>query len=254
MELITTENIYPDSLKPKEQETFGDELYGLHELIFCSGNKEIFLRYTVFSPARRTKITVYRNTIGRLVGYFAIHHFHLRVAGERAIIMRGEGGFLEEYRHHHSSQRLILKEVVLLRIRHPFAPLYTLSCFISPVMYYVAVKDCYRLYPNRRLTTPERIFTIMQQLSEEFQLAEMDERYPYMRNVGWVVRYSAEKMASLSRTANKDIRFFLEQNPRYHEGYGLLTMMPVTTLNVVLSAINFLLSLLGIKFKFRSKS
>src|SRR6185312_9444529 len=67
----------------------------------------------------------------------------------------------------------------------------------------------------------------MKQLAESFHLEVVDRARPLVRIVGWRTRDSDVEQAYWLQCDKPAARFFLDQNPDYGEGHGLLTLVPL---------------------------
>lgn len=231
-------------LKNKLDQLIGS-LYELHCKIFDGVDKNTFVHYVIFPTANYTKIYLFHNLKGELIGYFAFHYFEKKIEQKSVVVLRGEAGILPAYRRRHNVIAVIIKVGLITKLRFLFREIYVLGCFVHPVMYYSAAKNAYRLYPNYRYVTPRRIEKLMLLLAKEFHLQEIDEETPFVRNIGWITKESELDRQRLLKSKKKEIQYYLEQNPNYEKGYGLETFIPLSFINVLLMSYNFIISYFG---------
>jgi CRP-like cAMP-binding protein len=68
----------------------------------------------------------------------------------------------------------------------------------------------------------------MDDMADEFGLARVDEQNPLVRKVGWKTRDTGAERAYWQHCDRPSARFFVQANPGYSEGHGLLTLVPLT--------------------------
>ena len=231
-----------------------ESLYTVHCKIFDGVDKNTFIHYVIFPTAKYTKIHLFKNTQGELVGYFALHHFEKQIGQKKVIVLRGETGILPEYRRNHNVITVIIKEGVMSKLLYLFREVYVLGCFVHPIVYYSIAKNAYRIYPNYRYKTPQKISSLMFELAKEFHLKEIDETRPFVRDIGWITKESDVDRGRLRESKKKELQFYLEQNPHYEKGYGLETFIPLSLINVLFTAYNFIISHFGFNFRIYAKN
>jgi len=230
-----------------------ESLYSLHCKIFDGVDRNTFIHYVISPTAKHTKIHMFKNIEGELVGYFSFHHFEKKINQKRIIVLRGEAGILPDYRRKHNVIAEIIKDSLLSKLRYMFREVYVLDSFVHPVIYYSAAKNAYRLYPNYRYKTPQRIETLMLKLAPEFYLTEIDKNAPFVRDIGWITKESDVDRRRLKNSKKKEIQFYLEQVPNYDKGFGLETFIPLSLVNVLLMSYNFIISHFGLNIRMYAK-
>ncbi len=68
----------------------------------------------------------------------------------------------------------------------------------------------------------------MEELAAEFGLEKVDAARPLVRKVGWKTRETEAEREYWQHCDKPAARFFIEANPGYVEGHGLVTVVPVT--------------------------
>jgi hypothetical protein len=231
-----------------------ESLYTVHCKIFDGVDKNNFIHYVIFPEANYTKIHLFKNTKGELVGYFSFHHFEKQIGPKKVIILRGEAGILPEYRRKHNVITEIIKDGLISKLRYFFREVYVLGCFVHPIMYYSIAKNAYRVYPNYRYETPQKIKMLMFELAKEFHLKKIDENTPFVREIGWITKESDVDRQRLRNSEKKEIQFYLEQNPNYGKGFGLEILIPLSFSNLLFIAYNFTISHFGLDLRVHAKN
>jgi CRP-like cAMP-binding protein len=224
---VRSEVVVPSSLQGPEREAFIDALYAVHASIFDGVDRDAFVHYVVDSPAEQTRIQVHRDQSGRIVGYFAFHMFRRDVRGQASMILRAESGILREFRGGASSLRFGFGEGIRHAARSSGMPIYYLGCLVHPTSYHMFCKYLHPVWPSLESPPDAALRALMSELGDSFGLERVGED-PLVRHVGWRTRDTEAERAFWQRCDKPDIRYYVEQNPGYGEGHGLLTLVRVT--------------------------
>ncbi|WP_338872323.1 cyclic nucleotide-binding domain-containing protein [Myxococcus stipitatus] len=230
--ITSTEVVVPQSLSAEARRRLTDALYAVHQEIFDGVERDCFARYVVDSTAEHTWIQLHRNEAGLLVGYFALHVFEKKLNGVITAVFRAEAGSLRAYRGSNLSPRLALSLVVKYLLRHPGRPAYYLGALVHPSSYTLLTKYCGEVWPRREHPIPAELRGFIDELGSAFGLARVDPENPLLRQVGWRTRESEAERDYWRQCDRPSARFFLETNPGYTQGHGLLTLIPATLANI----------------------
>lgn len=225
--ITRTSVVDPSALDPSACEAFIDELYAVQCVIFDGVSRDDFARYVVRSPAARTRIEVYRAGPD-VVGYAAMHMFDCEVAGRRSTVVRCEVGLLREYRGQTRFARFFIRETLGLLLRAPGRPIFGLSCATSPGTYRTLARHAHEVWPHWSRETPPSLVALMDELAAKFHLHPVDADRPGVYHVGWQTRESEAEVLRWRTSPNLASRFYLERNPGYGEGHGLLVLVPMS--------------------------
>ncbi|NTX63172.1 cyclic nucleotide-binding domain-containing protein [Myxococcus sp. CA051A] len=231
--IASTEVVIPQSLSAEQRRHLTDALYAVHQEIFEGVTKEGFARYVVESTAEHTWIQLHRNEEGALVGYFALHVFEKQLGGVTTAVFRAEAGSLRAYRGGNTNTRFGLFHMLKYLLRHPGRPAYYLGALVHPSSYALFAKYCTELWPRREQPIPSPLRAFLDELGSEFGLARVDPTNPLLRQVGWCTRDSEVERDYWRQCDKLSARYFIEANPGYAQGHGLLTLAPVTRANIV---------------------
>ena len=112
---------------------------------------------------------------------------------------------------------------------HPTRPILYLGMLLHPTSYLFFTKYGGDIWPNYKRTMPPEISTLLADLSTTFGLTATQPENPFAVYVG-VSTQETEEEGLYWRTCDKPYaRFFVQSNPHYSAGYGLLTLMPFST-------------------------
>lgn len=223
-----SEVIHLDTYPADQKAPLTDELYDTHIQIFKGVDKEQFAKYVVYSKAQHNWIKVFRNRGDAVVGYTTVHIFEVELQGATVAVFRMEAGLLRNYRGGGSPRSFIMKQVLKYALKHPRRKLFTLSTLVHPSSYLVLAGTAPTIYPHPDYEPPQHIQELIFRLADEFELEAVEGGGPYTRKVGWITEQLPRETAFWKNNPRKLVQFFLEMNPGYTEGDGLLTVIPVT--------------------------
>jgi CRP-like cAMP-binding protein/uncharacterized protein (DUF2236 family)/bacterioferritin-associated ferredoxin len=227
MPRTTYELLVPETLDAKAHASLVDALYRVHCEIFDGVSRDNFVHYVIDSPADHTQVLVHRNEQREVVGYFALHQFRRSVRGQPVLILRAEMGSLREYRGQANNLQFGVREIGRIVASNRGMPMYLLGCLVHPSSYYYLAKYAVRMWPHHAQRPDADLLGLMCELGDSFGLEPVGDD-PLVRKVGWRTRDSAAERAFWQRYDKPDVRFYVEQNPGYVEGNGLLTLVPLT--------------------------
>ena len=95
-------------------------------------------------------------------------------------------------------------------------------------------------YPRADTPIPGRIKTFILELAKIFHLEPVDKQDPLVRQVGWITKESAEDRGFWRNHTHPTVNFYVETNPGYVNGNGLLTLVPLTFGNIFMSLTRFM--------------
>lgn len=231
--ITRTEVIRPHALSTEARRQLIDSLYAVHQRIFDGVERESFARYVVESKAEHTWLLLHRNESGELVGYFALHLFEKRLDGKPQAVFRAEAGSLRAYRGGNVNARFWMERVARYVLKHPGRRVFYMGSLVHPSSYSLFARHCGEVWPRREQETPPELLSFMDTLATEFGLEKVDEARPLVRRVGWRTRESEMEREYWSHCDKPEVRYFLEANPGYGEGHGLVTVVPITLENLL---------------------
>lgn len=173
------------------------------------------------------------------IGYCAVHRFNKFIFGRSCVIFRAEAGILREYRGRSQTLWFGFSEAIKYRIKHPFCELYYLGSFVHPSVFYMFSRYFNEYYPRADNPVPERIKALMLELANMFHIEPADKQNLLVRQVGWRTKESAEDRRYWQHHRNPTVKFYIQTNPGYLNGKGLLILVPLTFGNILISLLRF---------------
>ena len=224
--------VVPKKLEPATRQEFIDALYKVHCEVFDGVTRDSFAKYVVESKAEHTWINVHRNQAGEIVGYFALHIFERELAGQLSAIFRAEAGTMRAYRGGNTNMRFALKLGLPYLLRHLGRRAYYLGSLVHPSSYCLFAKHFDVIWPSIRHPPPAAVLSFMDELANSFGLERVTADNPLTRQVHWITRDSEVERHYWRQCDKPAARFFIEANPGYGEGDGLVTLVRVDAHNL----------------------
>lgn len=224
--------VVPNKLEPAARQGFIDALYQVHCQVFDGVTRDSFAKYVVESKAEQTWINVHRNDAGEIVGYFALHIFERELGGQASAIFRAEAGTLRTYRGGNTNTRFGLKLALPYLLRYPGRRVYYLGSLVHPSSYCLFARLFDVVWPSARHPPPPAVLAFMDELADSFGLERVTPDNPLTRQVHWITRDTEVERHYWRQCEKPAARFFIEANPGYGEGDGLVTLVRVDAHNL----------------------
>lgn len=245
---VHAEIVDPHAMSRDAREAFTDELFVAHCAIFSGVDRPTFAKYVVDSPAERTRIQVFRAE-GRIVGYAAYHVFEREVDGQPCLVVRGEVGLMPAYRRGTRFGTFFLRETLrVLRTRRG-RPVWGLSCATNPATYRTLYRHNDQVWPCPDRATPRPLQGLMDTLAEQFGLVPVEGAHPGVFHVGWKTRQDEAETRQWEHCEEPASRLYVERNPGYTKGHGMLILIPVTTTGMIRAGLRLTLTQLRRRFR-----
>lgn len=245
---VQSQIIDPSALPVAAREAFATQLYATHCRIFAGVSYEAFVHYVVDSPARRTRIQVFRDG-SEIVGYAAFHVFECEHDGRACVVLRTEVGLLPAYRRGTRMGKFLVRETIGALYRHRGTPVYGLSCATNPASYRTIARHCEQVWPHWERPTPAAVSGLMTSLATQFQLAAVEGAEPGIYHVGWKTLGGEHDLHHWRSTSDPASRLYIERNPGYPEGHGMLIVVPLSASSIARTALRLLANQVQRKWK-----
>lgn len=230
--------IDPSTLSAQETGALVSSLYAVHCEIFDGVSRDEFERYVVRSKAEQTRIQVSYGEDGDIAGYIAAHAFRRKLGDELVTINRAEAGLRRPYRGNGSPASFLFSWLLKKRWEFPGAQYY-LGCLVHPSSYAGFARAAATLWPAPGVDLPDDLRALMLDLAEEFHLPAVDPQRPLVRQVGWITRDTEVERHYWQSCDLPAPRFYVEQNPTYGQGHGLLTLVPLDAASLTRATVNW---------------
>lgn len=238
-EPLQIEAIRPERLSEEECSSFMRQLFHLHEFIFTGVDEKSFVKKLFRREAVWNKIRIFKTRTGQWVGYCGVHLLQLMIDGQPIALFRSEAGILCPYRGQALTFRSIFGQIILHKILHPWQKTYFLCTLVHPSSFYLLQKYFHHLHPQtgKPVDSEEEIFShrLAERLGEHLL-----PNQPKLCDVGWITIDEPDETAYWQSHDNPHVRYFLQHNPDYPKGIGLITLVPLTWWNTIRTGVNYL--------------
>lgn len=232
MTLTADAPVDPSALAPLARKALAHTLFhALQDRIFRGVDFPAFQKMVVDSPAR-TRIQILRKD-GQPVGYTAVHVYDWMLDGTPTLIMRCETGLLPEHRGQSAIGAFFAAEIARLCARHPFRRKLFFACPVHPSSFLTLTRNAPGGWPRPGLPVPPEVSRQMELLADAFGLPTTPAADPHVRQVGWITRQTADEARHWANHPAPEVKLYLERNPGYTEGRGLMVLIPLTPLALV---------------------
>jgi CRP-like cAMP-binding protein len=225
---MRSEVVIPRQLDASARRALSAGLYRVHREVFGGVDEAAFTRYVVESKAEHTWIQVHRGDGGEIVGYFALHVFERQLNGRTAAVFRAEAGTLRAYRGRNANATFGIQRGLAYMATYPTRPIYYLGALVHPSSYGLFAKYFDTVWPSVQTPPPPDIVAFMDDLATSFGLERVSPDDPLTRKVGWQTLDSEVERSYWRQSKRASARFFIERNPGYGSGDGLVTLVPVS--------------------------
>lgn len=225
----------------EEREALARELFSVHAHIFTGLSYEEFRSYVVERDAWRTWVYVKHNSKGQMVGYTSIHAFRLLVENRLSTVIRMEAGTLPAYRGRDLTMVYGCLRLLRVWLHHPWRRFCIFAALTHPSSYTFLAHYAPVIYPHAtRRDIPPQVMERMEELAAAFELERVDGADPLVRHVNWITLESEEERQRWMNSRRRDTRFYLEHNPGYVNGTGMLTYIPFNGVILLRAMLRFL--------------
>ena len=223
------------------REELARELFAVHAQIFTGLSYEEFRSYVVERDAWRTWCYVKHNSSGQVVGYTSMHAFRLLVENKLSIVVRLEAGTLPAYRGRDVTMVHAVLRLLRMWARHPSHRFCIFAALTHPSSYTFLAHYAPVIWPHpTRKDIPPDVMGYMEELASCFDLERVDATRPLVRHVNWITLETDEERKRWMNSRRRDTRFYLDHNPGYVHGQGMLTYIPFNGTILALSLVKFL--------------
>lgn len=257
---ITTDPpIFPKRLDPVALERLCDELYAVQQAVFDGVDRDSFRDYVLCPDNHLTKLFLFRNAQGTLVGYLTFQVFELskkdRPGRRRSFLYRTETGLLRPYRGKAPIFRILVSEIWKFSLRHGIPKAYFVATPINPVAYLIAERNTAVMYPRPGKRLSKQNLNRMAHIAGVLGISDASDPAGgvFLAKVGWKVRMDQRFREKVERCDSPSCRFYLAQNPRFADGHGLLVVAPATLSNGIRTALKGLGRRLKRRWGFRRR-
>lgn len=168
-----------------------------------------------------------------MIGFTAIRMRHMEV-GKRTYLSfyLGQSVIEKTYRGQslitQTCARLFMKHY----LRHPLVPIYVWCDALTYKPYLIFANAFQHYYPSPKGTTPKEVAQLIQKIGQDYYKDSFDETTGTVRKATSVVD-DVTTWITEEDLQHPAIQFFVDKNPKHLSGDGLLTIAPVSLINLL---------------------
>lgn len=233
---IWSRQLIVQSLDTTEKNSLRTELFDLCGKIFANITYDEFCHYITDSKARKTYLRLFYNSDSTIVGFFALHIFDIENAGKNNLIFRAQTGLLPHYRRSRANMYFSLFIILKYRILNPLTSIYCFLAVLSPSMYHVLAKNLAIVIPSYKREPSQQTLSLVNTLKQAFGFDKEEEGSMWTAHVNWISIASDDELSYWNKSESRHIKYYLKNNPEFRKGTGLITLIPFSWKNIVLSS------------------
>lgn len=222
------QTIYPSKMNEAQRTALTDRLFAIHKEIFSGVSKKDFRKYVIEPDSRLTRIRVYSNPEGEEVGYLSFQVFETGKRRRDPLVVRTEVGFLPNFRRYNITLPTLIKDAVKYQIANLGRTAYFLATPVHPTPYRLGLAQLPEVWPRQNTPTPLKIKQVFSLLADSLNIQKADTGSEFACKVGWQVKESQVLQDRIMTRKDPATRFYLEHNPNYSQGNGLMMLVPLT--------------------------
>jgi hypothetical protein len=213
-----------------------DDLYTFSSGIFENDTRDGFEAMLTADGLLDARILFFRDGGGRVRGYNLVRRFQPAVDGRPVDLFRAVAAMAPEYRGGGSTLGFGMALAIKRKLRHPARPCYYIGALVHPSSYYLFAKNTAEIWPRHDRVAPPETRALIAQLARATGIDIADPAHPFVTFDGVPTRQDADEATFWRDHPRPEVQLFLKLNPRYGEGYGLVTLVPLTWKNLAVGA------------------
>ncbi len=176
---------------------------------------------------------------GVTIAFCAAAFYKATIAGKSAIIGRAATGVLPSYRGNMLPKWKLYFKFIRYKLFHPGSYVILSAYVANPIIYAMICKYTGWAYPKENQQIPDSIVEIKNNLLHS-QGLKKKEGPAFVIKIHFNVHMGVEMVTRIYASKDKHLLFFLSINPLFQQQFGVVTIIPVTMKNCVVSSIKFL--------------
>ena len=237
---LSTEVIDVEKLSPEEFESLVDKVSGVADAVFDGASRKELAKYFSGGGLTRAWVQLFRNQAGEYVGFNNVALYERKTEDGAVSIFRSLAAILREYRGGSSTVLYPIFKAMAYKAAHPFTRVFYFGHLLHPSSYYLFFRLAPEIWPRPGRETPPDVHALMMKLADERGYPPPDDPdRPYTRTSSVKTRESEEDQSFWLTSDKPPIRFYVDQNPDFSAGSGLMTLIPLTWTNLVVAAGRF---------------
>jgi len=240
MSTLVRNTISLHTLPEHEQKRLLCRMYRVARQSFTGMDQKIFRQYFTHPDITAFHVHTLEDQQRSLVGFMVVRLFKLSLKRKTITLFSICAATLPTYRGRSKVSFRAYLDFIRYKLKHPTEKVYWFGMIQNPGVYQQMVQHTAILYPKPAQPIPDKIQQMMVEIANYFKLEHPVNSTSLSRRVGFGTRASPQKVKKWYSIPHPAVRFFVTQNPAFHIDGGLVTLVPISWKNIVLSAVRFI--------------
>ncbi len=173
-----------------------------------------------------------------VIGFCAAAFYSSLLNNKRYTIGRAATGILPGYRGNTLPKWKLYKKYIRYRYTHLFRHCILSAYVANPLIYAMICKYTGIAYPKPETLPPPGIVRIKDALLRGQHL-HLKEGPPFVVEIHFCVSIGKSEQERIFSSKDGAVNYYLKINPKFMQQHGVLVIIPVTTLNIMLTIFKF---------------
>ena len=217
-------------LAPAEREDLSARAYAIYAAYKRDVDRATFQRAFLSDDA--TRVALFHGEDGAFAGFATAAIDRVDSAAQRLAVYSALLFIDTHYSGVGPASLFAIKEALRFKLREPRTPLAYMGVVTSPASYRMFAATMPTFYPARGAAVPPGAARAMRDAARARGLTFVDEERLLVRGLG-APRYPERLRGAATLRDDPDARFYLDRNPAFDEGVGMLIWVPLTLGNLL---------------------
>ncbi|APR82780.1 Hypothetical protein A7982_08129 [Minicystis rosea] len=236
--IARTRHVVLGRLAASERMDLCTKAYAIYAM-YKSGVDRVTFEQSYFSNDA-TRVSLYYGDDGALAGFTSSVIQRVEHEGRRHAVYSALLFIDTRYKGSAAASISCMLEALRFKLTEPSTPLACMGVITSPASYRRFAVTMPTMYPTRRAPVPAAIAALMRRTAELRGLAFVDDDRWLVRGSG-APKHPDRLRGSKTLADDPDARFYLDRNPTFGEGTGLLIWIPLDLVNLGGAFLRYLL-------------
>lgn len=188
---------------------------------------------TVFLPNTEFSKIMILTYGGQITGYVSFHVYKVPLVEKDIYVVMTEMGTNKCVKH---PFEFLSKEILKYTLQNLDKEVYLIDTAITPYIYQKCCNKFNEIYPRFGTKIPDKVFTILDQVSKHFHWQLNNNHGALVRSLQWKIKADYEIQHYQRCVEDNDINFYKKLVPNYQAGEGLVIAVPLSLTNSIKTA------------------
>lgn len=204
-------------------------------LTIWHGSAEDFRAYWLDVRPYKTIVNMLREDDGKMVGTTTLKYYDDHYDGHDVIIAKLALGLDPVHRGTKFALRCLIRELLHLKLNHPFKKIYLFATLVHPVVYKLCcdvLSD--RMYPYYKSPENAEAQRMVDHLAEMFHLQKAESPHPFVYRDRFWTRETAQVSEYWRANPRPEVQFYVQHCPAYYCSRDcLIALSPIRLTHVL---------------------